>query len=349
MTERKLATVRKIDAIDTIPDADNIDVATVGGWKVVVKKGDFQVNDLVLYFEIDSWVPAIIAPFLNKGRTYNGVEGERLRTKKLRGVVSQGLILPLTVAFYEQEVAEMCYDGSPYPITEGDDVTELLSIQKWEKELSANLAGVARGNFPSFIRKTDQERIQNLKRDFDRWKQNSILWEVTEKLDGSSMTVYFNDGVFGVCSRNLDLIETEGNSFWQAANEKDLRNAMNAYGKNIAFQGELAGEGIQGNKLGLKGIHYFIFDIFDIDKQEYLGFEERSEIVSKFNLLHAPVLGEYVGIKLNTTIEDILSGADGMSLIGNKSAREGLVYKSYDGKHSFKIVSNRWLLKNEEK
>ncbi len=90
MTERKMATVRKIIEINPIPDADAIEVAVVDGWKVVVKKDEFNVNDIVVYCEIDSWIPFDLAPFLSKGkepREYNGVKGERLKTVKLRGQI----------------------------------------------------------------------------------------------------------------------------------------------------------------------------------------------------------------------------------------------------------------------
>ena len=102
MTERKLATIRKIDDIGPIEGADAIEVATVGGWKVVIKKDEYQVGDLAIYCEIDSWIPTDLAPFLSKGkepRTYNGIKGEKLKTAKLRGVCSQGLLLKLDSVF----------------------------------------------------------------------------------------------------------------------------------------------------------------------------------------------------------------------------------------------------------
>ena len=115
---RKLATVRCIDSIDPIPGADAIEVATVGGWKTVVAKKDgFKAGDLAIYCEVDSWIPTELAPFLSKGnepREYNGVKGERLRTIKLRGTLSQGLILPMT--------------GQNPLLREGDDLTEFLGI-----------------------------------------------------------------------------------------------------------------------------------------------------------------------------------------------------------------------------
>lgn len=152
---RKLATIRRISELNPIPKADAIEVATVDGWKAVVKKGDFKVGDLAIYLEVDSWVPYELAPFLSKDKEpkeYNGVKGERLRTIKLRGQLSQGLLLPIDVA-YDEDPPD--YD---HVFLEGDDVTELLGIQKWERPVPAQLAGLMKGSFPSFIPKTDQER-----------------------------------------------------------------------------------------------------------------------------------------------------------------------------------------------
>lgn len=158
--ERKLASVRKVTDILPIPDADAIECAIVGGgWPVVVKKGEFQVGDLAIYFEIDSWIPHELAPFLSKGkepREYNGVKGERLKTVRLRGQLSQGLLLHISLKLN----LDFSYHVTAFErgLQEGDDVTELLGIQKWEAPVPACLAGQVRGNFPSFLVKTDQER-----------------------------------------------------------------------------------------------------------------------------------------------------------------------------------------------
>lgn len=344
-TERKLATIRRVANIEPIPDADAIDVATVDGWKVVVKKGEFQIGDLAVYFEIDSWIPKAIAPFLNKGRTYNEVEGERLRTVKLRKQISQGLLLPLS------SVAErLGYDGNWYLnafyadyLVEGDDLTEYLQIQKYEKPLPGSLRGVVKGNFPSFLRKTDQERVQNIVRDLHRWEDEGAMWEVTEKLDGSSMTVYMHEGVFGVCSRNYDLEETEGNTFWQVAH-RDLDGFIP---EGYAVQGELVGPGIQGNKYGLSAPDFYIFDVWNIQKAEYLEPWARREFCKNRALNHVPVLEENFAV--SSDVDGLLAMADGQSVIGNKSAREGLVFKNVvNPNNSFKTISNSWLLKNEE-
>ena len=346
-TERKLATIRQIAEINPIPDADAIEVATIDGWKVVVKKGEFNVGDPVIYFEIDSWIPETVAPFLCKGRTYNDIVGEHLRTVKLRGQVSQGLALPVEQFFTPLDSTMWVYADyrGSYSLAIGDDVTEELGIQKYEKPMSGQLRGVARGNFPSFIRKTDQERIQNLKRDFARWRDEGVVFEVTEKLDGSSMTVYFNNGDFGVCSRNLDLKEDETNTMWVTARMLQLEAILREYGHNIALQGEIIGPGIQGNKYGLSKHEYRVFDIFDIDNQEYVGHDFRKNICEAYDIAMVPLIDV---TQLDATIDDVLKAADGQSVVGKKPAREGLVFKSTDGKYSFKAVSNKWLIRYDE-
>lgn len=184
-TERKLATIRKVDAVDPIENADSIEVATIGGWKVVVKRGDFTPGDLGLYIEIDSWIPTELAPFLSKDkepRVYNGVRGERLRTVRLRQQISQGLLLPV----YQDDTGFYIRDctGTPIEVEEDQDVTEVLGIQKWERPMSAQLAGICRGSFPRWFPKTNQDRVQNLSRELEFWKDQKLSWEITEKMEG---------------------------------------------------------------------------------------------------------------------------------------------------------------------
>ena len=339
---RKLATIREITRIDPIVNADAIELATVDGWKVVVKKGEFKIGDHCIYFEIDSWIPADIAPFLFKGRSYKGVEGERLRTVKLRGQISQGLLLP----YWGFVDVVNAYHRTRIETGNAFDVTDILGVQLYESPLPTNLAGAIRGNFPNFVKKTDQERIQNLKKELRDWNANSDLWEVTEKMDGSSMTVYFRDNEFGVCSRNFDLKETEENAFWKMANELNLRESLTNLGENVAIQGELIGPGIQGNKYALSKPMFLVFDVYDIDKGSYLPSSERKFVVRELNLKEVPCAG--MRSIFGMSIEDLLSMAEGKSVLNNKSDREGLVFKRADGSTSFKSISNKWLLRNEE-
>lgn len=337
MSERKMASIRSIDRIDPIDGADAIEVATVGGWKIVVKKGEFFPGDLAVYCEIDSWIPHERAPFLSKGkepREYKGVKGERLRTVKLRGQISQGLLLPMS-----------CLTNYGADLNEGDDVTEVLNIQKWEAEIPAQLSGQVKGNFPTQIPKTDQERVQNLVKEIQESASRGDLFEVTEKLEGSSMTCYLIDGEFGVCSRNLDLKRDENNSFWKVAIALDIETKMRSLGfNNFAVQGELIGPGVQGNIYGLSNLDFYVYDFYRIKFGEYLLPEIRRGWVERLGLKHVPVLAVSKDLGVGT-VDELLSWAEGKSELNPKQEREGIVFKSEDSEFSFKAISNKYLIK----
>ena len=332
---RKLATIRKIDELNPIEGADAIECAVVGGWKVVAQKGLYKVGDLAVYFEIDSWIPTKLAPFLSKGkepREFEGVKGERLRTIKLRGQLSQGLLIPLDEAIPETT-----------SFVEGDDITEYLGIKKWEKPINAQLAGVCKGNFPSLIPKTDQERVQNLKKEIAA--AQGQVFEVTEKMEGSSMTCYLIEGEFGVCSRNMDLKETEGNAFWAVARRSIVEEKMrNQFGlADFALQGELIGPGIQGNIYKLTETMFLVFDIYDIRGGKYVDPATRQAMVKEMGLAHVPVI--WHNYELNCDVEALLAQAEGSaSWLNREQEREGIVFKQVDGGMSFKAISNKYLL-----
>lgn len=339
MTERKLATIRKISEVKAIPEADKICAYRVDGWWVVDSVGKYQVNDLVVYAEPDSWVPTELAPFLSKGkepREFEGVKGERLRTVKLKKQLSQGLLLP---------IPEDTLKGVGSLIDEGLDLTEHLGILKWERPMNAQLAGMARGNFPALVPKTDQPRIQNLTREFSDYQQDT--WSITEKLDGSSCTFYLDDeGVFHVCSRNLDLKEDEANSFWKVARKFDIEGIMRRnFLKGMAIQGEMIGEGIQGNQYKVQ-LDFYVYDMYNVHTGQYLLPVQLKAACEKLGLKHVPILDENASIKYDT-IQSLLQYADGKSML-NGSVREGVVFKSntvHD--RSWKCINNSWLLKNE--
>ena len=338
--ERKLATVRIITDIKPIEGADMIELATVGGWNVVVAKNvGHKVNDKVVYCEIDSFLPIREEfEFLRKSsyKKMGDQEGFRLKTIRLRGQVSQGLILPIGVL----PITEF---ATAHNLPEGMDVTEMLGIIKYEPPIPAELSGKVKGQFPSFLRKTDEERVQNLVKEYEEYRiQSKHQFYITEKLDGSSATFYLNNGEFGVCSRNLELLETEGNTFWKVARDMDLENKLRQYGRNLSLQGELIGEGIQGNPYKIKGHTVKFFNVFDIDKQQRVVINEFLTIMDELNLDFVPYLE--VPAMLPNTVEGMLKYAEGKSRLNDKTEREGVVVRSMDNTISFKAISNNFLL-----
>ncbi len=348
--QRKLVTVRTIDAVNPILGADAIEVATIGGWNVVVKKNEVKVGDKVAYFEIDSFLPDgnTAWQFLvdKQGREFEGQRGHRLRTVKLRGQISQGFVVPLNAL---PQITDP---------QEGVDYAELLGVKKWEAPLPAELAGQVEGLFPSFLRKTDQERCQNLVNEIFT-DNSSSHYEVTLKLDGSSCTIFHNSGEFGVCSRNYQLKinnANKDNTFIRIAHDTCLNVDLPKMG-NFAVQGELMGPGINGNREQLKHHQLYIFDVFNIDEQRYLTPKEREQFCNQlFNksmngcgrMFHVPVIANSatlteLGI---TNIKELLDFADGPSMV--HPVREGLVFKRVDGNFSFKAISNAYLSKEKD-
>lgn len=340
---RKLVTLRKISEIRPIPDADAIELVIVDGWQCVAQKSmNYKVGDYVFYFEIDSFLPfskpefEFLRPKDGRITVFNGVEGHRLRTIKLRKQLSQGLLVPAT-----DYILANFYDVATNP---DKDYSEYWGVQLYEKPLPAQLAGTVRSTFPSFIHKTDQERVQNMFSTLERRKEKNPgeLFEVTVKLDGSSMTVYRRDDDYGVCSRNLSLKEDDNNTFWRVAKQEGLIEFLENTGRNIALQGELMGEGVQGNPENLIGNNFFLFDIFDIDKGKYLNAHERHELIAGSGIKHVPV-GSVRTLDDFATVDDYLKYAEGPSL--RAKVREGVVFKSItDPDFSFKAISNAFLL-----
>lgn len=336
---RKLASIRKISDIQEIPGADMIELVIVDGWKVVVAKDvGHKVGDMVVYCEIDSFLPIREEfEFLRKSsfKKMGDQEGFRLKSIRLRNQISQGLVLPLDVL--------LKFGVSSDDVYVGLDVTGMLGILKYEPPIPAELTGKVKGQFPSFIRKTDEERIQNLSDRYDELKNHTYY--VTEKLDGSSATFYYKDGVFGVCSRNLELLETEGNTFWKVARELDLENKLRDYGVNISVQGELIGESVQGNPYKIKGQTVRFFNLFDIDLQEYHSLPTFQKTMNELGLETIPILD--VRFILPDSIDELLLMSDGKSELNSNFDREGVVIRSLDRKISFKVISNKFLLKEK--
>ena len=338
-TERKLASVVRIVDIQPIVGADAIELVSVKGWKVVVKKNEFRVNDLAVYYEIDSFLP--VRPqfeFLRRSsfKRMGTAEGFRLKTIRLRGQISQGLLTPIPEGIVDPK--------------EGDDLTEALDIVKYEPPIPAQLAGQIKGTFPSFIPKTDETRIQNFEVDFSFLPVGERVY-ITEKLDGTSFTCYFNNGVFGVCGRNWELSETDDNSLWRMAKMLELREKLTAHGRNIALQGELIGAGINGNLYKLSDHKLYFFTGYDIDTGRRMYFDELKWLLFRLNVPMVPVLEqleqlEYV-LPTENLVDAMLRYADGKSVLNADVDREGVVVRGLDREFSFKAISNTYLLQSE--
>lgn len=345
--ERKLATLQQVSSVSNHPNADRLDTVTIKGWTVITGRDEVKEGDWVVYFEIDSFLPEIPEfEFLRKSsfRTHPTLgSGFKLSTQKLRGIVSQGLVIPLDKLNHLLPDIQLISDF---------DLTDILHIQKWETILPTQLQGFAEGMFPSSLRKSDQQRIENCA-DVIFTQHLKTQFEITLKLDGSSCTCYYKDGEVGVCSRNLELKlseENESNAFVKTAKETGLLDALSKLQRNIAVSAELMGPGIQGNREKLDKITLFVFDIWDIDNQKYLGTQERENLFIQLKLLgftghHVPVIAKYQTLP-ELGILDVATSktfVDRPSL--NSPIAEGCVFKSIDGQLSFKSINPRYLLK----
>lgn len=351
---RQLVTIRTVSELLPIEGADRIELAKIDGWQCVVKKGEFQVGSRGLYFEIDSMVPATDErfAFLAKGKVQPLA---RVKTIRLKGQISQGLLMPLSIVSVEEQSR----------IDQDHDLTTIFKVQKYEPPLP--MGGQQKGTFPThLVRKTDQERIQNMSSVLAGTKFSDF--ETTEKLDGTSCTIWmrvgqddllhlgddfdldspediakWKDFASGVASRNWEMSKDDSNVYAKVLRDNDLVNKLWELGRNLAIQGEIIGPNIQGNKYQLAAQTFYVFDIYDIDQKRYLSFQERWDMVEVLGLKHVPIL---TFDDQDLTLDVVLGVANGASQLANIE-REGIVFKKNDGSMSFKAISNEWLLKHE--
>lgn len=309
-----LATIQTIKNLIPISGADRIELAELEGkgWKVIVQKGLYKPGDLVIFVEPDTWVPHDVAPFLTKGepKFYNGVVGNRLRPVKMKGVLSVGLILPLSLLKKE--------------VQKGDDVTSDLGIQKWEKPIDVTIKGEPQDPMPYYIPKTDEINLQSKPELLDEFKKIDGDIYITEKIDGTSATFFYYEAKFNVCSRNY-IIKYGENAYWEIEKKYRIGDKLKYSKMEIAIQGEIFGEKIQTNPLGIRGIDFMVFDIFDVPGQKYLGFDEIVSICKELGLKTVPLIyeGEF---KKDWNIDYLVSMSSGCYANTN-TQREGIVVR----------------------
>lgn len=359
--ERKLASIREVKEILPIDGADLIELALIDGWQAVVKRGELKAGQRCVYIEIDSLLPPVEPFKFMEPRKY------RVRTIKLRGCLSQGLALPLSMFSIDFGTA-----------TPGTDVTKLLGVTKYGEEdvgepkrkrgplmrflmgfalvrwLHSKLKPKPKGAWPEYFPHTDEERVQNI-RDLESFIGDHVLY-ASEKLDGQSFSAFFvgnkrvglfKQGLYGVCSRNVWFKHPTTNNNWcgiarELCLEEILRRHYKATGQSIAIQGELVGPGIQGNRYGLLRHRLFVYNVFNITSQSYLSLIDKQAFCEANGLLLVPILGKVPPVC--RSIKGFLLFAEGKSEI-NGCEREGLVIRSItDDQLSFKAISNKFLL-----
>ena len=345
---RKLASIQKIWKIEPIDGADRIELAHVLGWQCVVNKGQFQEMDLAVYFEVDSFLPIIPEFAFLRTSSYRKTdimgEGYRLRTMRFRGQISQGLLLPVSAFPAVPEGAEL-----------GTDVSELLGVRKWEIEERITTGGTMIGTLPYDIPHTDETRVQaepDLIQDFA-----GLEYYISTKMDGSSHSVGMDENGFHVTGHNYEYKDDGNSPFYEFVKAAGLREKMEAFaGENrlrtFTIQGELCAPGIQKNRLKLSKPAWYVFTIRENGKR--VGLTQMLEICKKLQLESVPI--EEIGTDLPSkypTVEALLERADGNYPKGGK--KEGIVIRPTEpvycerigGTLSMKVVSNKYLLKNE--
>lgn len=335
---RKLVTIQKAKNILPIENSDFIELIEIMGWKCVAKKGEFNIGDLGIYFEVDSFLPLNEKfEFLRKSSyAKNEIMGEgfRIKTAKLRGKISQGLFLPI-------EYFPECKN-----LPEGTDVTKLLGVKKWQMPEIEGFAGIEIGDKPFGIPTTDEIRIQS-KQEYLNELLNKPYY-ITTKMDGTSCTIYYYNGKIGVCGRNKEYKDTETCGYWKLAHMYNIPEKLKKLGKNIALQGEYCGEKIQKNRLKLQKPKFFIFNIYDIDTATYYNYTNFKELIAYLELEHVPI--EEEGDFFDYTLEELLEKAKGKYPSGLE--KEGIVIRSKENMFnenflSFKVINNDFLIKEK--
>lgn len=373
---RKLVTVRQIREKERLKN-HRYDVLHIDGWTVIVPGNEYEEGQLVVYFEIDSFLPATNRLFgeymLNRMEVQDGVYGHRVRSRTVDRAISQGVVFALdrvpevngvledlTRKLGRKEALKSIFNMS---------FEKELRVKKWEVVMDDNNPEASLGRPPTFFPQPGCERAQNIIGLFSPGgRYLDRVFQVTEKLDGVTMSIYTvrsgsrwydsltalpegcgmamenKHGRVGVCSRSLDFIDNGRNLYWEVAKKLGLPEKISQIGDNVAVQGELCGPSIQGNSLRLPdGEHTFIvFGIWDIERQQEMQPKNVLAICNRLGIAHVPVL-EYSTVRqFAPNMDALIKKADGIGT--NGTVREGFVFKSGNGKEQFKVISNKWLI-----
>lgn len=346
---RKLASIQRIWKIEPIEGADKIELAHVLGWQCVVNKGQFKPMDLAVYYEIDSFLPVRPEYEFMRASSFKKSdilgEGFKLKTMKFRGQVSQGLLLPISTVLGDSFEAELEMD-----------VTEILGVRKWEVEERATTSGTTIGGRPDSIPKTDETRVQADPGLIDAFAD--IEYYISTKMDGSSHSIGVDANGFHATSHNCELKDDGMSAFYKLVNERGYKEKLIAFAEKeglneFVVQGEFCAPGIQKNRLKLTKPEWYVFTI--IENGNRVGLTRMLDICKELGFITVPI--EEVDMDLPSkypTVEALLERADGEYPNGGK--KEGIVIRpttpiynhKIQGNLSMKVVSNKYLLKNED-
>jgi tRNA-binding EMAP/Myf-like protein len=377
---RTLAHIEVIESLSPIEGADKIEVAQVLGWECVVKKGEFTVGEKIIYVEVDSIMPEKPEYEFLRDRKF------RVRTIKLRGQVSQGLVLPLKNL---EPIPGIKVIESSFDI--GDDVTVMLGITKYlspteQSELQQQeekikleksklkkflmryswfrklfLSRNTKKGWPYWVSKTDEDRIQSMPKVLEKFKDSKIY--VTEKIDYQSVTftgkiipkysgwlgklIPFKKYQFIVCSRTIT--NNDKNSlYWKIAKKYNIEQILRE-NPTLTIQGEQGDTKVQGNKYGIKEPMFWVFNIIDHEKNYHYNREEQVKFCSKYELPLVPLLFNRKLSECGSTVQELVEFSKGNSVLAN-IPREGIVVRCIEnGKKllSFKVINPDFLLKYE--
>lgn len=378
--QRELAYVVKIDNILPIEGADRVEQAVVGGWHIMVRKGQFNIGDKAVYFEIDSKVPQR-EPYM-----FLADKHFKIKTQKyFKGtVISQGLLM----AFEDFGWAEDKYDIGEFltkelevvysveednkrkatitkydkmyqrhlPLFKKHKMLRKLFSYSWGKKILFIFLGKKRDtrNWPAWVEKTDEERIENLPQMF----LDKQPWIATEKIDGTSTTFTIKKKGrkfdFYVCSRNVNFDKPEKecyydtNVYLEMADKYNIENVLiqlfEVFPKAewITLQGETYGAGIQKRDYHLQDHRFMGFNLI-ISNEGRLNSKTAADIMKNYGIEWVPILDEnYI---LPDTLEELRAFVDSEGSRIDGEIKEGIVFRSLDGTQSFKCVSPDFLIK----
>ncbi|KAK8045444.1 hypothetical protein PG993_005468 [Apiospora rasikravindrae] len=366
---RKLVSVRRIADIQPVKGNRHVEVAKVDGWSVVVLKEEYHVGQLVVYFEVDSFLPNTEERFWeycqpHKVQEYNGQCGYVVKTFMKHGRVSQGIVFSLylfpEIQKVKQELeAKLGNSEKAVDALLEMDFTATLGVKKYDS-VYFDAAGCY-GKPPPFFPQPGCERAQNVTGLFERF--GDTVFQITEKLDGLPMTVYrVGKGSelyhalpqdrdsgnerpeYGVCGREHDYVQHDKSVFWMAAKQQNIIEKLKRFGRNVAVQGELCGSSIMANSMGFaEGQHrFYVFGIYDIDRDAWMSADKAFGLCKQLNLTHAPVVGRMKLSNFAQSLDELLEKAEGKGVLGKE--REGLVFRLPSNTWGFKVIANSWLL-----